>query len=78
MLVLSIVHGLQTRQVDFVNAFCQTTLETPVYGCLPLGFEDITEGQDSVLRLEKSLYGMTSSPKIFFDFLKDNMKGIQC
>jgi hypothetical protein len=76
MLVLSIVHGLQTRQVDFVNAFCQATLETPVYVGLPLGFEDIAEGQDCVLRLEKSLYGMTSSPKIFFDFLKDNMKSI--
>jgi hypothetical protein len=42
-----------------------------------LGFEDITEGQDSVLRLEKSLYGMTSSLKIFFGFLKDNMKSIR-
>ena len=31
MLILSIVHGLETRQVDYVNAFAQERVDVPLW-----------------------------------------------
>ena len=73
MLILSIVHGLATRQVDYVNAFAQSDLENKeVYIEIPAGYEHLND-VDCVLKLNKSLYGMTDAPLIFFEFLKANL-----
>ena len=39
LLVLSLVLGIQTQQVNYTNAFCQDPLEQTVYVELPRGFE---------------------------------------
>jgi len=75
LLILSIVHGLQTRQVDYVNAFAQADLDKEVYIEPPQGFKDEFP-DDVVLRLNKSLYGMTDAPLIFFELLKKNLKKV--
>jgi hypothetical protein len=76
MLILSIVHGLETRQVDYVNAFAQADLDTDVFIELPQGFEHANDGADCVLKLNKSLYGMSNAPLIFFELLKKNLLSI--
>lgn len=76
MLILSIVHNLETRQVDYVNAFAQSPLgEREVYIELPLGFKHKNECE-CVFKLHKSLYGMADSPKMFFDLLKSNRRAM--
>ena len=75
MLILSIVHGLETRQVDYVNAFAQADLEKDVFIEIPQGFEHSNE-VDCVLKLNKSLYGMSDAPLMFFELLKKNLKSI--
>ena len=72
MLVLSIVHGLETRQVDYVNAFAQADLNKDVFIEMPPGFEHNNQ-VDCVLKLNKSLYGMSESPLLFFELLKSNL-----
>ena len=64
MLYLSLHLGLKTRQVDFSNAFVQSTLREDIYLEPPAGFEPEQEGssQDTVLKLNKSLYGLVQSP----------------
>ena len=52
LLVLSLVLGLQTQQVDYTNEFCQAPLEQNVYIELPRGFES----PNQVLHLMKSVY----------------------
>jgi hypothetical protein len=73
LLILSIIHGLETRQVDYVNAFAQATLDKEVYIEMPQGFE---HEDDCVLKLNKSLYGMSDSPLLFFELLKMNLEKV--
>ena len=73
MLILSIVHGLETRQVDYVNAFAQADLDRDVYVEIPKGYGHLNEGMDCVLKLNKSLYGMSDAPLMFFELLKKNL-----
>jgi hypothetical protein len=75
MLILSIVHGLQTRQVDYVNAFVQADLDKDVYVEPPQGFSHLFP-EGSFLKLNKSLYGMTDAPLIFFELLKSNLQKV--
>jgi hypothetical protein len=65
MLTLSLAFNLQTRQVDYVNAFAQGDLQEKVFVELPQGFQAPANG-DYVLRLRKSLYGLVQSPRAFF------------
>ena len=73
MLILSIVHGLETRQVDYVNAFAQADLDREVFVEIPKGYEYPDAGVDCVLKLNKSLYGMSDAPLMFFELLKKNL-----
>ena len=72
MLILSIVHGLETRQVDYVNAFAQADLDKDVFIEIPQGYEHCND-VDCVLKLNKSLYGMSDAPLMFFELLKKNL-----
>ena len=73
MLILSIVHGLETRQVDAVNAFAQADLDRDVFVELPKGYQHMHDGMDCVLKLNKSLYGMSDALLMFFELLKKNL-----
>ena len=75
MLILSIVHGLEMRQVDYVNAFAQAELDREVYIKPPEGFEHANDFP-CVMKLHKSLYGMSDAPLMFFELLKTNLKQI--
>ena len=74
MLILSIVHGLHTRQVDYVNAFAQADQPSNkiIYMEFPPGYTNPTD--DCVLRLKKTLYGAVDSPLHFFRLLKSNLE----
>lgn len=52
---------LETRQVDAVNAFVHCPLDEVVYMKMPPGFEK----QNTVLRLQKALYGLRRSPLLW-------------
>ena len=67
LLILSIVHGLHTRQVDYVNAFAQSelTADREIFMELPQGYTHMNH-VDCVLQLHKSLYGMVDAPLMFF------------
>jgi len=75
MLILTIIHGLETRQVDYVNAFAQAELTKDVFIDMPLGFQHAND-EECVLWLKKSLYGMTDAPLMFFELLKSNLEAI--
>jgi hypothetical protein len=73
MLIMSIVHGLHTRQVDYVNAFAQADLPEDVFIDMPQGYSN-DSAEDCVLQLNKSLYGLRQAPVKFFELLKGNLK----
>ena len=72
LLTMSILLGLETKQVDYVAAFVQSEIDTKVYVEMPRGF-----GQPGkVLKLRKSLYGLTQSPRNFFQHLQTRLHAI--
>lgn len=73
LLILSIVFNLKSRSIDFVLAFPQEDLATPVYMCLPVGMESETGGH-KVLRLNKSLYGLKQAVHNWFQKLNKAMQ----
>jgi hypothetical protein len=66
MFTLTVAHGLATRQIDFANAFVQSTLPKPVYLAMPPGFTH--EGK--VYEVTRSLYGDRRAPKLWFNHLR--------
>ena len=75
LLILSIVHGLETRQVDYVNAFAQAELDKDVYIEIPQGVEHNNDA-NCIFKLNKSLYGMSDAPLMFFELLKSNLEKV--
>ena len=73
MLTLSVIHDLDTRSIDFVQAFPQADLEVPVYMELPWGFDVDGEKSKYVLKLNKNLYGLGNASRNFWDFLKEGL-----
>ena len=86
MLILSIILGLSTKQVDYTAAFVHAPIDRdPNYDSLspeeqkrqgvflqmPRGFSQ----PGKVLRLKRSLYGLRQSPRNFFQFLKAKLEG---
>jgi hypothetical protein len=66
--MMSILLNLATKQVDYVAAFVQADIDTTVYVEMPRGFTQ----QGKVLRLKKSLYGL--SPRNHFHNLSAKLQ----
>ena len=69
LLIISVILGLDTKQVDYTCAFLHASITEDVYGHMPRRFEE----QGNVLKLKRSLYGLRQSPRNFFDHLRENL-----
>ena len=69
LLMMSILLGLETRQVDYVAAFVQADIDMDVYVEMPRGFAQ----PGKVLKLKKSLYGLKQSPRNYFQHLSSKL-----
>ena len=58
ILILSLVLNWQTVQMDYTNAFAQSTLAEEVYMEIPKDFMTSDKNNDYVLKLNKRLYGL--------------------
>ena len=87
MLILLLVLGLATRQVDYTAAFLHVPIDedpdlefmnleerkrTGVFVEMPRGFAE----PGKVLKLKKSLYGLEQAPRNFFQHLKGKLEKI--
>ena len=63
--MLLIIHGLETKAIDFVLAFPQAELERDIFMELPYGFQYGKKGE-YVLKLKKNLYGLCDAPYNWF------------
>ena len=76
-LVMAASLGLHTRQVDFINAFCQASQKEPLFIELPQYYKvKGREQEDLVLCLEKSLYGQVNAPKLFFEHISEGLNKV--
>lgn len=63
VLIISILHDLPVQSVDFVLAFPQADLDTPVYMELPAGLEidGANHSGEYIIELKNSLYRLKQS-----------------
>jgi len=74
---MAAVLGLETIQVDFVNAFCQSEQENDVYLELPREYTVMgREDEDLVLYLKKGLYGQKDAGRLFFNHMKTGLQNL--
>lgn len=71
LLILSVVLGLSTAQVDYTAAFVQAPLGEgeEVFVEMPRGFKE----SGKVLQLKRALYGLKQSPKTWFEHLRSKL-----
>ena len=87
MLIMSLILGLSTKQVDYTAAFVHAPIDKPpnydnmsnenqgksgVYVEMPRGFSK----QGKVLKLKQSLYGLKQAPRNFFQHLKKQLESV--
>jgi hypothetical protein len=70
LLVLSVILGLATKQVDYTLAFVHADVKEDVFVRMAKGFEK----QGYVYKLKKSVYGLRQSPLNFFQHLKEGLE----
>ncbi len=72
LMVLSVVLGLQSVQVDYTNAFIQAPISDKIYCKMPWLFEQ----SGYILKLKRNVYGLCQAPLNFFLLLKEALE--QC
>ena len=73
LMILSIIHNLDTKSIDFLLAFPQATLERDVFMEMPYGFEYGEKGK-YVLKLKKNLYGLSDGSNNWFNKLTEGLE----
>jgi hypothetical protein len=76
LLVVGQLLGLETKALDFVLAFPQADLDTPVFMEIPVGVsvDGIHQNKAYVLRLRKSLYGLKQASSNWYSYLKKGLE----
>jgi len=72
ILVLTIIMGLENKQIDYTAAFIQAPIDTDVYMEMPRLFT--TEGK--VWKLKKGIYGLKQSPRNYFLHMKGKLESL--
>jgi hypothetical protein len=72
LLILTAMFGLTSTAIDFTNAFAQADIpeDKELFISVPKGFEPAADCQiEHVLKLHRSLYGSSVSPRLWFEKL---------
>ena len=72
LLILILTNNWTTRVIDYTNAFPQAVIDTDIYVEPPALFGS-KSGEDKVLKLRKSLYGLKQSPRTFYQHLSQGL-----
>ncbi len=72
LFILSLMNNLESRQIDYVQAFPQADLQDEVYMQLPHGYNP-PKDKEYVLKLNKNLYGLKQAAFNWFEHLKSGL-----
>ena len=76
-LILSLILGWQSRQLDFLMAYPQAPAEMPLYMCLPQGFRcDGMSQKTHALKLVRNVYGQKQAGRVWNKYMDQGMKEI--
>jgi len=74
LMVLAIIHKLDTKSIDFVLAFPQADLDRDVFMELPYGFQLGEDRRRYVLKLKKNLYGLCDASYNWFQKITEGLE----
>ncbi len=75
-LILSIIFGWSTRQLDFVLAYPQADIECELYMEVPKGCEVNGSRKDYALKLLKNIYGQKQASRVWANFLAKGLEDL--
>ena len=76
-LILSLIEGWHSRQLDFILAYPQADVERELYMEIPRGVSvPGAERGAHVLKLKKNLYGQRQAGRVWYDHLKKGLKSL--
>jgi hypothetical protein len=64
-LIISILRGWETRQIDFVLAFPQADVECDLHMEVPVGFDLKGRKKEFCLKLRKNIYGTKQAGRVW-------------
>jgi len=71
---MTILIGLETKQIDYTSAFVQADIDTDLYLEMPRGFS--IEGK--IWFINRSIYGFKKSPRNYYLHMKDKLRKLDC
>jgi hypothetical protein len=72
-LIVAIINGWHSRQIDFVLVYPQANSECDLYMAIPAGFNVNDNRKDYVLKLVKNLYGQKQAGRVWNNHLHDGL-----
>jgi hypothetical protein len=75
VLILALIYGWDSRQIDFVLAYTQAAVECELYMSIPKGFE-VEGDEEYVLKLKKNLFGQRQAGRVWNKHLVEKLKKV--
>ncbi|GAX15565.1 hypothetical protein FisN_3Hu032 [Fistulifera solaris] len=77
LLILVLIHGWHTKQLDYVLAFTQAPVERDLYMKIPRGFEvEGAQPGEYVFKLRRNTYGQKQAGRVWNQYLVSKLKSI--
>ena len=76
LMTLANIHGMYTKSVDFVQAYPQAKVKSTIYLKTPQGIELNSSNGESVLKLERNLYGLKDAGRTWFEHLTQGLEAM--
>ena len=68
-MILSIINGWQTVQIDYVLAFPQAPIEKEMYMRMPKGLKQTKSHDEFVLKVKRNVYGQKQAGRVWDQYL---------
>ena len=74
LLIMIIMHGWYSKQIDYVLAFPQAPIERELYMQIPKGFEiEGNKNNEYVLKVNRNVYGQCQASRVWFQYLRNKL-----
>eukprot|EP00957_Ditylum_brightwellii_P077210 5867383-Ditylum_brightwellii.AAC.1 len=77
MMIMSKLHNLHTRSINFVLAYPQAEVKLVIYLHPPIGIILNTNGEDVVFKLRKNLYGLNDTGRTWWEHMSEGPEKIE-
>ena len=74
-LIVALIHGWDSRQINFVLVYTQAAVECKLYMPIPKGFE-VKFDEEYVMKLKKNLFGQRQAGRVWNKHVNKKLKQV--